>query len=65
MEGGKTTRLTDEDLSHWEQLVQDLQWSDAITLENIKAIKINENLSIAYCVNAKKILNLRHLFWQF
>ncbi len=27
VEGGKTSGLTDDDLSHWEQLVRDLLWS--------------------------------------
>ena len=65
MEGGKTAGLTDEDLSHLEQLVQDLPWPDGSTLANIKAIKINEKVPIGYCVNTKKILNLHHLFQQF
>ena len=47
--------MTDEDLSHWEQLVQDIQCPDGIMLENIKATKVNEKVPIAYCVNTKNI----------
>jgi hypothetical protein len=48
VEGGKTTGLTDNNLSHWEQLVQELPWPDGITLANIKSMKINEKVPIAY-----------------
>ena len=58
VEGGKTSGLTDDDLSHWEQLVHDLPWPEGITLEHIKAMKMHEKLPIAYCVNTKKISEL-------
>ncbi len=58
VEGGKTTGLSDGDLSHWEQLVQDLPWPDGITLATIKSMKINEKVPIAYCVNSKIISEL-------
>ena len=51
---GRLLDYSDDDLSHWELLVQDLPWPDGITLANIKAMKINEKVAIAYCVNTKK-----------
>ncbi len=48
---GRLLDYSDDDLSHWELLVQDLPWPDGITLANIKAMKINEKVAIAYCVN--------------
>ena len=65
VEGGRTIGLTDEDLSHWEQLVQDIQWPDGIMLENIKATKVNEKVPIAYCVNTKNISELAPFILAF
>ena len=65
VDGGKTTGLTDDDLSNWEQLVHDLQWLESITLANIRAMKINEKVPIANCENTKKNQNLCHLFPHF
>ncbi len=56
---GKTTGLTGDELTHWENLVKTgIPWKDGVTTDNIRKMKILDKVPIVYCIDNKDITNL-------